>query len=164
MRRDTLEPQLPHLGIRPDEPLPFSRTAGREDDPFPDGYAFGLVFRLFRGAAGSVGQAFLFCAGREFKVSDLVVDQKKTLARPIRKTPKILNSRTYQPTWILPSYSSTFPNAPDPPLYPWVGDGPSSSGSSPCPSPSSHSHYLHLHSSGCRSGTKNCVSRERTLR
>jgi hypothetical protein len=67
MRRDTLEPQLPHLSIRPDEPLPFSRTTGREDDPFPDGNTFGLVFGLFRGAAGSVGEAFLFCAGGEFQ-------------------------------------------------------------------------------------------------
>lgn len=86
------------------------------------------------------------------------------LARPIRKAPGIRNSRTYRPTWILPSYSSTSPNAPDPPLYPWVGDGPSSSDFSLCPSPSSRSHCLHWHSSGCRSGTRNCVSRERTLR
>lgn len=74
MRRDTLEPQLPHLGVRPDEPLPFPRTAGGEEDSFPDGYAFGLVFGLFRGAAGSIGQAFLFCACVDFKVSGLVVD------------------------------------------------------------------------------------------
>jgi hypothetical protein len=73
MRRDALEPQLPHLGVRPDEPLPFPRTTGREDDPFPDGYAFGLVFRLFRGAAGGVGEAFLFCAGVEVKVSDSAI-------------------------------------------------------------------------------------------
>jgi hypothetical protein len=67
MRRDTLEPQLAHLGVRPDEPLPFPRTAGGEDDPFPDGNTFGLMFRLFRGATGSVGQAFLFCAGGDFQ-------------------------------------------------------------------------------------------------